>query len=915
MRIQSWHVDGFGALHDVDMSDPGEGVTIFVGENEAGKSTLLAFLRAMLFGCPDGRRRERQYPPVAGGRHGGSIVLIGDSGLWRLRRYAEPRKTLEVLRPDGHAGDEADLRSLLLGVDATLFASVFAFSLDELQQFATLNAEGVRERIFSVGISGAGHSARAVLKDLASTQADLLKQRAGKAVLNDLARVALSLQEELREARRRALEYPDLVAAEGHAEAQLASRDEQLEEIAADRRYYEALTSLLPEWRGLQEAEHALAQLPVPTDPALVDEVASLTAQLHILKSREATLPDLAAERDAANGDLERHLHALGHGWDRARLEALDDSLATRDQVRAWAQRLDEGRQAVAAAQATVAAARTHLAELADDRAYCAQRLPENAPPSLNTTTGKEVVLRGLRSRLRELELAELQSTAQESRSSVWLALAVAAILSLVGALVAMFADTIQLAGGFAIAALALAGSAFALRRATHHADPDTAAGRDALERLRSDVTTTGAALGLSPRPTAAELDSLETTLSRERDQRLACDGTQAQVEEIERKLVQGRTRLERLVAAQAAAQSDMDRCEAQWTSWTHSRELPAVTPEGALELLDSAHRARSAAQLQERADHAIAIVRDERRQWDLVAGSALGSAAAADGVVGADLERRLAALATDLERRARVAHQRDEHERRVQVALAALHDQAAKARTDLESGDPASWAARLDSLSIAERLASNARTTAIEARRDAQTARARLEESADVPRLEAELEVTRTEIAAAAHEYRVAAAAEALVRDTLRSYARDRQPGVLERASRAFSTVTAGRYRAVVQVVDAESDEILVEQYDGARLRPDQLSRGTAEQLYLTIRLALAAEFAIRGQELPLIMDDCLVNFDPRRAAAMAAHIAAATAGAQCLFFTCHPATADMLHRACDGHARIIPLPTRQLP
>ena len=34
----------------------GEGLTAIVGPNEAGKTTLLAFIRRMLYGFPDGRR-------------------------------------------------------------------------------------------------------------------------------------------------------------------------------------------------------------------------------------------------------------------------------------------------------------------------------------------------------------------------------------------------------------------------------------------------------------------------------------------------------------------------------------------------------------------------------------------------------------------------------------------------------------------------------------------------------------------------------------------------------------------------------------------------------------------------------------------------------------------------------------------
>ena len=71
MRLEELYLDGFGRFHQqtIGISEP---VTVFYGPNEAGKSTLLAFVRAILFGFPT-RGRTEHYPPLAGGRHGGRI--------------------------------------------------------------------------------------------------------------------------------------------------------------------------------------------------------------------------------------------------------------------------------------------------------------------------------------------------------------------------------------------------------------------------------------------------------------------------------------------------------------------------------------------------------------------------------------------------------------------------------------------------------------------------------------------------------------------------------------------------------------------------------------------------------------------------------------------------------------------------
>jgi hypothetical protein len=89
-----------------------------------------------------------------------------------------------------------------------------------------------------------------------------------------------------------------------------------------------------------------------------------------------------------------------------------------------------------------------------------------------------------------------------------------------------------------------------------------------------------------------------------------------------------------------------------------------------------------------------------------------------------------------------------------------------------------------------------------------------------------------------------------------------------------------------------------------GGRKRLPELSRGTAEQLYLCLRLGLVAVFTLQSGPVPLVMDDVLVNFDPKRARAMARVLTAFSReqGVQVFLFTCHPGTRDLLQEAEPG-------------
>ncbi len=118
--------------------------------------------------------------------------------------------------------------------------------------------------------------------------------------------------------------------------------------------------------------------------------------------------------------------------------------------------------------------------------------------------------------------------------------------------------------------------------------------------------------------------------------------------------------------------------------------------------------------------------------------------------------------------------------------------------------------------------------------------------------------------------------------------YEQHRQPETLAVASRYLEQLTGGEYSRIWTPL--ADDILLVENTAGESLPIDVLSRGTREQLFLSVRLALVANFASRGIKLPMVLDDVLVNFDAVRAerAAKVLNDFAAD-GHQLLIFTCH--------------------------
>ena len=150
------------------------------------------------------------------------------------------------------------------------------------------------------------------------------------------------------------------------------------------------------------------------------------------------------------------------------------------------------------------------------------------------------------------------------------------------------------------------------------------------------------------------------------------------------------------------------------------------------------------------------------------------------------------------------------------------------------------------------------------------------------------ELAQVEKRLASALERWQVLTVTGRLLEWVKHDYEKNRQPETLRQASEYLTRLTDGHYRRVWTPLG--ENILLVDDAEGRPLAIDVLSRGTREQLFLSLRLALVALFARRGAVLPMILDDVLVNFDSHRAmAAVQVLRDFADEGHQLLVFTCH--------------------------
>ncbi len=163
------------------------------------------------------------------------------------------------------------------------------------------------------------------------------------------------------------------------------------------------------------------------------------------------------------------------------------------------------------------------------------------------------------------------------------------------------------------------------------------------------------------------------------------------------------------------------------------------------------------------------------------------------------------------------------------------------------------------------------------------------------------QLESRRAELQEAVDRYAPLVLAQTLLAEEIERFQREHQPALLQETQRLFATMTDGRYPRVSRLLDKQ-ETILVEQADGTTKRPEQLSTGTREQLYLAIRLASLLHYRQRGEPLPVVMDDVLVNFDDDRIRRTVRVLAELPEEVQVLFLTCHESMVSLVEETVDG-------------
>ena len=940
MKIRNLFIGGFGVFREYRVELAPAGITIFLGPNEAGKSTLLAFIKAMLFGFQP-RSRAPRYPPLHGGSHIGRLFVDTRDGAATVERNFQ-NNTLLVTLDDGSPVNDGRFRNWLGQADETMFGSLYAFSLLQLASMESLEHTGVREWIYSAGAHGAGMSGVEVSEKLKRPINDLFNTL-GKGEIGELdgqlGRVTLALAN----ARQQASTLAELIASEETANRELRACDAEMERVRAELGELEKLERARTKIIDQRTASAELTAFPLP-NVALAEHEAAYVVLEHKRALHSEWVKNERLDRtayDQAHQDLEQILHRIGPDWTRQRVDNLSLLPGVDAEVEACDRQLRDGDQTIAQTATAQSNAADHLKTARQDRefretAVARTVVPDHAvlPPIQDADTRGTALSNLVIALEQEQQLLENdERSLREGIGSAGTASAMGATPAYFGGLVlaigllGVIASILVLPSStrFIVAALfglvgcvALVLLVFGLRTRAKQAVHIAAAGRVRksaddrrvrLQLLREQAEPMAGALGWpttvpTPAMIAARMQQWRDA-SQQVAERLAAEHELDVTRITEAHAIAA---LDDAKDAGSQAQAALESMRKRWRDVLAKNALDAsLSPPDAMRLINELRGARRSSedidrQTEKRREHAARIeaYEVELQTWLTVTGEPTSQSGEALLRCFDEVGTRVRAAATAVREKEALAAQCTTLSLEVELILGA-GDALDGIRRQLSEGTAVDVIlSPLPALRLRHGGLIQQHDKLLEAEVRAKTNRERLEVSHDVNDLamqHGELEAQRVQFR---RRWLVLQIARVLLDETQARYERENRPAVLERAGALFGRATGGKYpRLEVN----ESGLKVVDEF-GGRHQPEQLSRGTAELLYLCMRFGVLGEGSTAP--LPVVMDDVLVNLDAERAEGAVMALAEFAAQRQVVYFTCHQHTMALLQRHVP-HAHVV--------
>jgi uncharacterized protein YhaN len=393
MRICGFYIDGFGIYCNQSIQGIPDGLVLFTGKNEGGKTTLMEFIRTILFGPP--RKSKNDYQPLRGGAHGGRLrIAMQDGRFYVVDRLGKKATITE----EGKLSEQSEPSERLLSrIDRQTFERIFAIGLKDLEGLDFLSHEGVRGRILAASAGVGAASVPSIMSDIKDELDKLYKKSGRNPKINQFAKRLSEIKTEIRDLQREASNYGEFRHRLDSLEEQVRTNKSESRSIGQKLKRIEQLEQARSPWVKLCEAQGKLDELEyaknfppkglerferlkeeieetareksdleskaqqieiklsnVAVDENIIsnrDSVEALRNEREKLSSAINDLPGIKSKTHQEEDKFQKQLRDLGTDWTSKRLAEVDTSVQTRHRVQKFARDLDSAERKYEQAQ------------------------------------------------------------------------------------------------------------------------------------------------------------------------------------------------------------------------------------------------------------------------------------------------------------------------------------------------------------------------------------------------------------------------------------------------------------------------------------------------------------------------------------------------------------------------------------
>lgn len=263
MRLKQINIINFGQLSNLTFDLPNDNLNVFFGENEAGKSTTVAFIKQVMFGFylrSNSSPFFEDYQPLAHvSPMGGSLIFEDEDGTqFRLERLwakgdKSKRGSLTVMQNDQRVPENVFF-DRLHNIDGNFYTDSFIFNQEMLSSVTSLSQSDLLERIYYLGAANSGDLLR-LRDDFAKDASKLFKKTGKKPEVNRLLKEVADARDELKQTEQQFQAYEELAGSLKEKQTEEAELEKEQDQLQTKLQEVKKLDEQFGNYQQLTELE------------------------------------------------------------------------------------------------------------------------------------------------------------------------------------------------------------------------------------------------------------------------------------------------------------------------------------------------------------------------------------------------------------------------------------------------------------------------------------------------------------------------------------------------------------------------------------------------------------------------------------------------------------------------------------